>query len=303
MHLLPTDEAAEVWVLISRRGRALQLITHPDHGRLAGALGMQWGNSGFASPAHRDALLTAASYHDDGWSELDGRPIFNAEAGRPAHFLEVPLPETIAPYRTGVDEVYRRDVLAGALVSMHWAGLYRTRWGLQDGGPVGHPATDAIVAEQEQRWVRALGEAWGLRGRRSAFEADAWHAFEILQALDFISLAFCLIDLEAPSHEPGGGSICPPVPTTLRTIDQPPGGRTVPSVPTRRGGPYVDIALWVSEPMTVTLDPYPFANRAGLAVDVPARTIADDRHLSAHACADALREAPTQRAALRVVPR
>ncbi|MGH2895426.1 MAG: DUF3891 family protein [Solirubrobacteraceae bacterium] len=303
MHLLPTGEAAGVRVLISRQGSALRLITHPDHGRLAGMLCEQWGNSAFASPAHRDALLTAATYHDDGWSELDGRPMFNAEAGRPAHFLEVPLPETIAPYRTGVEEVYRRDMLAGALVSMHWAGLYRTRWGLQDGEPVGHPATDDIVSEQEQRWGRALGETWGLRGRRSAFEADAWHAYEILQALDFISLAICLIDPEALSQEPGAGSVGPPVPTTLRSIDQPPGGRTIPSVPVRCGGPYVDIALWVSEPMTVTLDPYPFADRAGLAVEVPARTIADDRHPSAEACADALRAAPAQRVALRVVPR
>src|SRR5579859_2231599 len=98
------------------------------------------------------------------------RPAFNSEQGRLAHFLEVPLEETVGPYGRGVDAVYAQDVHAGALVSMHWAGLYRTRWGLQAGGPVPHPLTAEVVAEQERRWVSALREAWGGNGLRSEFE-------------------------------------------------------------------------------------------------------------------------------------
>lgn len=54
-------------------------------------------------------------------------------------------------------------------------------------------------------------------GLRSRFEADMWHAYEILQAVDLLSPALCLIDLEAPT----GDSAPPlPVPVTLRGVEQ-----------------------------------------------------------------------------------
>ena len=111
-------------MLVTRRHRELWLITHPEHGRVAGALCAQWGNDRFQKPAQHEALLLAATHHDDGWYELDGRPSFNAEEARPAHFLELPLEVTVGPYGRGVDSVYARDRHAGALVSMHWAGLF-----------------------------------------------------------------------------------------------------------------------------------------------------------------------------------
>ena len=120
-------------MLVTRRHRELWLITHPEHGRVAGALCAQWGNDRFQKPAQHEALLLAATHHDDGWYELDGRPSFNAQEARPAHFLELPLEVTVGPYGRGVDSVYARDRHAGALVSMHWAGLYHTRFGLHGG--------------------------------------------------------------------------------------------------------------------------------------------------------------------------
>lgn len=282
-------------MLISRRGGQLQLVTHPDHGRVAGALFEHWGNDRFAVPAPRDALLYAARHHDDGWQELDDRPWFNGEARRPAHFLEVPLPETVAPYRRGVDRVYDHDLHAGALVSMHWAGLYRTRWGLQGGEPVGHPATAEVVAEQERRWAGALGSAWGRRGLRSEFETNTWHAYEVLQTLDFLSLALCLVDLEQPSAD---GRM--PMPGTLPTIEQPAGGRTIPSVPRSAGGEHVELALWVPEPGRVAIDPYPFA--APFTVSIPARVLEDRPYDSAEEASAAFSGAAPRPLSVRVEP-
>lgn len=285
-------------MLISRRPDRLQLITHPDHGRVAGVLAEHWGGAAFAVPAPREALILAATHHDDGWAELDGRPAFNADAGRPAHFLELPLPETVGPYGRGVDTVYDRDPHAGALVSMHWAGLYRTRWGVQGGEPVGHPATAEVVAEQQQRWVRALNEAWGFRGLRSDFEAGTWHAYEVLQALDFLSLAICLLDLDRPC----GDEAALPMPGTLRPVDQPPGPRLVPSVPVAEGGEHVDLRLSVPEPGRVALDPYPFDPPDGFEVEVPVRELEDRRYASEEAAAEALHRAPGQRRRVRIGP-
>ena len=177
-------------MLVTRRaGEGLCLITHPEHGRVAGELGRRWGNERFEAPAHQDALVIAATHHDDGWYELDGRPSFNAEQGRPAHFIELPLEVTVPPYGRGVDSVYARDAHAGALVSMHWAGLYDTRFGLDGGEPLKHPLAVAVVAEQDHRRMSALRDAWGRAGRRSEFEAQTWYAYELLQALDLMALA------------------------------------------------------------------------------------------------------------------
>jgi hypothetical protein len=140
-----------------------------------------------------------------------------------------------------------------------------------------------VVAEQETRWVAALREAWGGLGRRSEFERDTWHAYEILQALDFLSLALCLLDAERPSgpEEPVA------MPGTLPSVDQPTGARAIPAVPVGPGGrEHVDVILRVSAGNTVTLDPYPFSE-AGFEVTVPARWLDDRRYTSDQESAEA----------------
>ena len=279
-------------MLVTRRHRELWLITHPEHGRVAGALCAQWGNDRFQKPAQHEALLLAATHHDDGWYELDGRPSFNAQEARPAHFLELPLEVTVGPYGRGVDSVYARDRHAGALVSMHWAGLYHTRFGLHGGEPLGHPLAVEVVAEQDHRRAAALREAWGGRGRRSEFEQQTWYAYELLQALDLMSLALGLVDPAEPRTDNPV-----PVPSTLSRIDQPSGARSIPAVPVAPGGPYVELALRILSPGVVSLDPYPFS-QPSFELEVSARRIEDRRYTSPEDAATAYEGA--QRQAIRI---
>ena len=275
-------------MLVTRRHRELWLITHPEHGRVAGALCAQWGNDRFQKPAQHEALLLAATHHDDGWYELDGRPSFNAEEARPAHFLELPLEVTVGPYGRGVDSVYARDRHAGALVSMHWAGLYHTRFGLHGGEPLGHPLAVEVVAEQDHRRAAALREAWGGRGRRSEFEHQTWYAYELLQALDLMSLALGLVDPAEPRTDNPV-----PVPSTLSRIDQPSGARSIPAVPVAPGGPYVELTLRILSPGVVSLDPYPFS-QPSFSLEVSARRIEDRRYTSPEDAASAYQGAQPQ---------
>jgi hypothetical protein len=282
-------------MLVSRRNGRLFLVTQPEHARLAGELGRWWGNARFEPPAHRDALVTAAGHHDDGWEELDGIPAYNAEHERPAHFLELPLERTVGPYGRGVDRVYERDAHAGALVSMHWAGLYSTRWGLDGGRPVSHPLAIEVVAEQERRWAVALSEAWGRRGRRSEFEHQTWYAYEVLQALDVISLGLCLIDLDRPS---GDGE---PIPLlgTLGRLEQPAGARTVSPVPMAPGRGYLELTMRVRSPAAVTIDPYPFAGPVR-DVALTVRSLEDRRYGTAEEVTRAYRDTPAHTVSLRL---
>lgn len=253
------------------------LVRQPDHAALAGSLAQHWGNDQFGVPVAREALLCAATHHDDGWLEMDGRPIYNPEARRPAHFMEVPLAESVGPYGRGVESVYARDPHAGALVSMHFSGFYTGRWGASGGGASGNPIALQIVAAQEARWIPALRDAWGYRGLRSEFDADNWHAYEVLQGVDLLSLAMGLMDLEHPAAAQSvhAGS-------HLAAIDQPPGARLVDMVPVRRGGPYATITVACPRPGRVTLDPYPLGEPA-VEVVLPQHTLEDRAYTEAEA--------------------
>ncbi|HEY2260003.1 MAG TPA: DUF3891 family protein [Solirubrobacteraceae bacterium] len=273
-------------MLITRRGGKLTLITQPEHARLAGELAARWGNERFAAPAARAALITAAAHHDDGWLELDPLPAYNDRQRRPAHFTELPLTETVGPYTRGVESVYALDPHAGALASMHFSGFYTARWGIQGGSPSDNPLAAEIVATQEARWMPALREAWGYRGPRSEFDADTWHAYEVLQALDVISLGLGLTDLSQPS----GDHEAVVVTSTLGRLDQPPGARIVPAVPVGAGHQRVDLTLCVAEPWRLQVDPYPFSEpRFELALQ--ARELEDRQYASAQDAASALQAA------------
>ena len=273
-------------MLISRRRDGLWLITQPEHAALAGRLAAQWGNERFLLGPSAASLVRAATRHDDGWTVLDGAPVIAAEEGRPAHFLEVPLADTVGPYGEGVDLIYEDDVHAGVLASLHWAGLYMSRWGVQDSPPVEHPLAREVVADQERRVAPHLRELWAGNGLRSDFEGALWRDYEVLQALDLASLALCLLDTRSPT-DAGADDI--PVPATLREIDQPAGGRLIPNVPTT-GGAHVTLRLRVIAPELVLVDPFPLAT-SGLRFEVQARRMPDERFASVDSAAAAYHDA------------
>jgi hypothetical protein len=277
-------------MLVTRRDGRLVLVTQPDHAAFAGALAEHWGNARFEVPVAREALICAAAHHDDGWLELDGRPTYNAQERRPAHFTELPLTETAGPYSRGVESVYARDPHAGALVSMHFSGFYTSRWGAGGGPPSDNPLAMDVVATQEARWMPALREAWGYRGRRSEFDAATWHAYEVLQAVDLLSLAHGLIDLELAARDV---AVPIDVATTLTRLDQVAGPRLVTSVPLAAGGPYATIQVMPAGSRRVRLDPYPL-RETELALPLVLRELDDRPYVSADEAARAFHAAPVR---------
>ena len=266
-------------MLISRRSDGLQLVAQQEHARVAGAMAAAWGNGRFSSGVAPASLVIAATRHDDGWEGLDAAPLLNEEAGRPAHFLEVPLEDTVGPYGEGVDRVYREDVRAGVLASMHRAGLWASRWGVQDGAPAEHPVAREVVAAEDRRITEHTRELWQAHGGlRSAFEAALWRDYEVLQALDLLSLALCLLDTRRPTDPQAP----PPLAAmTLRGLEQPPGGRIVARVPAANGA-HLDLRLDVIDAGVVRVDPFPFDD-GELTLALAARRMADEPHADAAA--------------------
>jgi hypothetical protein len=272
-------------MLISRRSDGLTLVTQQEHARLAGTLAERWGNERFEVGPQHPSLVIAARRHDDGWESLDAAPVIAAGEGRPAHFLELTLEQTVAPYREGVERIYEEDRRAGVLASMHWAGLYSARWGLDGGGtPVGHPLARGVVEAEEVRIAPVVRELWGASGLRSDFEAALWRDYELLQALDSLSLALCLLDLGTPSASEELALF-----GTLRPIDQAPGGRIVEHAPAA-DGERLALHVRVVAPGVVLVDPFPFSASA-IEVEIEARRIKDVRHGSEAAAVAAYVEA------------
>jgi len=285
-------------MLVSARGERLACVPQYEHGRVARALAERWGNARFAMGEPREPLLLAAERHDDGWHALDDVPALNHEAGRPAHFLEIPLPHSIAAYAGGVEDVYAQDRHAGVLVGMHWSGLYSGRFGLQGGTPpLDAAAARVTVREQERRWHETAFELWDHRTLRSDFYAQLWHSYEVLQALDLLSLFLCLLDVEHPSEESAPAL---PMASTLREVEQPPGARTVASVPTTPGGEHVELIVRVVEPFVVAVDPSPFET-AAFTVEVPLRMLAQRSYASGYAAAEAYHAARLTPVAVEIV--
>ena len=284
-------------MLVIRRDGRLVLVTQPEHAAVAGTLARHWGNRQFTTPVAHEALICAAEHHDDGWFELDGRPMFNHQRQRPAHFIELPLTDTAAPYARGVESVYERDQHAGVLVSMHFSGFYTSRWGVDGGAPSDNPLALDVVATQEARWMRALRDVWGYRGRRSEFEANNWHAYEILQAVDLMSLALCLMDVERPSAEHPVD-----VANSLASIDQVAGPRLITGVPGAPGGPYATLQLTVTAPGAVQVEPFPFAEPE-LELLIAVRELEDRRYAGPDEAADAFRAAAVRELSVTITPR
>ncbi|MGW2651092.1 DUF3891 family protein [Streptomyces sp. NPDC001393] len=269
-------------MLIRRRDNELLLFQQVDHGFLTGELVDLWGNERFVVPKPLDQVRTAASFHDEGWRVPDLEVLFNEAEGRPLSFSEIDQREHVPLYQRGVEEVLRRDEYAGLLVSTHWTGLYRGRWGLQP-MPINWTTSsrtpieqlqDEAIAEQERKWVDIKRQLVG-NGFRSDFEANLWFNFDLLQAWDLLSIYVCM-NVHTPAPD-GAEPLL--LGSTLRSLDQVPGVRIIPNVPTAIGGERVDLRLRVVEPGVIEVDPYPFGPRE-VELSIEATVIPDRRYAS-----------------------
>jgi Protein of unknown function (DUF3891) len=173
-------------VIVRDLGDAWQVVLQTDHADLSGAFARAW------STPLSEPLLIATERHDDGWAVWEQAPRVDQE-GKPVNFLEVDIRSHLAFYRAGIAAITEQDADAGLLVSMHGAGIYRRRYGLDPGLGLARAAeaqaeVDAFVAEQEAKFGGDPG--------------DRRDEYELLQLFDRLSLYFCIRDAENGEPEP-----------------------------------------------------------------------------------------------------
>ena len=168
-------------MIVRDRGDSWQVVMQTDHADLAAGFARAW------RPEVSESLVVATERHDDGWAVWEQAPRIDGD-GKPVNFLEVDVRSHLAFYRAGIAAITEQDQHAGLLVSMHGAGIYRQRYGLDPGLGLARAAevqdeVDAFVAEQEAKFGGEPGEH-----RRD---------YELLQIYDRFSLYFCMRDVEA----------------------------------------------------------------------------------------------------------
>lgn len=189
-------------MIVRDTGEAWQIVLQTDHAELCGAFAAAWEERG---PRHA-SLTLAARRHDDGWATWERSPLVGPE-GKPVSFLEVAVPAHLAFYRAGIVSITDEDAYAGLLVSMHGAGIYRQRYGLDPGLKLTHadevrPQVEAFVAEQEAAFPERREEA-------GVTEQEARADYRALQLLDRLSLHFCMRDVAAEAVGLDGVTISP----------------------------------------------------------------------------------------------
>ncbi len=167
-------------MIVRDAGDAWQVVMQTDHADLSAAFARAW-----ATPLS-PSLVVATERHDDGWAVWEQAPRVD-DTGKPINFLEVDVRSHLAFYRAGIAAITEQDADAGLLVSMHGAGIYRHRYGLDPGLSLAHAEAvqddvDAFVAEQEAKFGGTPGERQG--------------DYELLQLFDRLSLYFCMRDVE-----------------------------------------------------------------------------------------------------------
>ena len=238
-------------MIVSRRPQGLVLVRQVDHQEQCGLMARAWGGGGFALPDHAEALVTAARLHDEGWREWEAAP--RAHDGRPVDFTEIDRSEHVDLYRRGIDEVRRRDPLAGLLVSLHGQGLYEARRGLDPGEPTPRAQRAPHVRKFLEEQDRVQDELRAAIGERAPSPEWEWAAYRLLQAWDSLSLYLTWRAL--PAGRAGG----------------------LPRVPREVGDPGVDLELRPDGESGCTIRPWPFgADR--VALPITARAIPDRRY-------------------------
>jgi hypothetical protein len=108
-------------VIVRHAGDTLQLITQPDHARLAGTI-MQH-IIALAEHPRRDSILLAITEHDNGWAEPDAAPLIDPATGVPLDFISAPIAVRQGVWPRGIARL-AHDPWASALVAQHAIAIF-----------------------------------------------------------------------------------------------------------------------------------------------------------------------------------
>jgi hypothetical protein len=151
----------------------VQLITQPDHARLARAIMERC--TALASRPRRETILHAIAEHDAGWAPEDAAPTVNPQTGTVIDFVSVPIRVRHAVWPRTIAQL-ADDPWAAALVAQHALTAY-----------------DRFRSDAEwAAFFAAMESARAAMARASRTPLEELAAdYSFVRLGDLISLAFC----------------------------------------------------------------------------------------------------------------
>jgi hypothetical protein len=190
-------------MIIQEQGDQLMLVRQTDHAILAGFFAREWGNAHFTRPEPFASFCLATGDHDNGWREWELQPEIDPATFSPYSFMSIPTEEHIALYQKGIERVVKADHYAGLLVCMHCAGLYDRARATMPGFSAKYvKANEAhVVNDFVQRLrLQQIHLKVDLRANPATIDFTEEKLLQLnfrrLEALDRLSLYFCLSPLE-----------------------------------------------------------------------------------------------------------
>lgn len=174
-------------MIIQPRGASLLLITQPDHAALSAEIMRHWRDKGLVTHPRRESVLLAIREHDNGWREVDERPLVSPSGGALLDFLNAPGEVRRDIWPRAVERL-AHDPWAAALVAQHAIHIYRRYRG--------DSAWDEFFVGLEAARASHLG-----RVDRLGLE-DLLADYPFVRLGDLVSLTFCNGWSEGP-EQPG----------------------------------------------------------------------------------------------------
>jgi hypothetical protein len=226
-------------MLLREDSHGMLAIGQASHAWLSGQLARAWGNARFGELEPREEVCLAAEQHDVGMAAWDLAPTHNPDTGLPHSFMEMPLATHLELWRAGPSRLLSQSRYAALLVSMHGTRLYERR----DLSRLAPDEADAVRRFLEDGHAGQRRLAASLSGPASSAERLARNS-DLIWTWDYLSLALCLDWAPCAAQA---------VPTSAGAVDvrlEPAGG-----------------------PLTVTVDPWPFATAAEMSVRCEGRRL------------------------------
>lgn len=97
-----------------------------EHAQLCGRIAEEWRDEYFFGEERRKSVEYAIYEHDNGWIELDRKPIFNQKSKLPYSFVDHPLKAKLHGYTVGIDRIEEKDRYAALLCSLHYCSFFES---------------------------------------------------------------------------------------------------------------------------------------------------------------------------------